>query len=553
MESHVLALSMLCPWSPPAVGILCNTTQCEVLNTSARLVANLALDHANIPPLLADGVVHTLVHSLARCSNSCKRSVLRALRLLAVNSDCRDEVCSVDGVGTVAECLGSCDSHVTSAAIQTLQAVTKDCESVTSLCNKTTIQLIIRHCHHPQSSVCESAIKVLLSTAKCSDGRVALSNAGGIETLVGLMERYSTQRGVLREVVGALCLCCSDVISRQRLRDSGGLSKLIAMLASDAHLSLHGNILSALICYYFDEVSLKAMVKGMGLLQALVFHLSTNCCEPSGDEGSSDGGSGQRGMSPLDSEMDFDPSSPGLLTPVGVAPSHQTHPQPVKLDIPLMHLEDFDPVTTPPPGKRPRLEVDLDSSTPVPPNFVDSLLSSPSPYTAEERPCQTAPLPQPLHYQVIQLLSRVSHLRDCLPLLSAPDTLPPIIQAFTSADSPNLHVFKVLTRVFTNPHCFQDTLISLAPSTLQQSIYQDSSSGKLLSQQCGELLDRLSKVAESPYGQGVLAHMLLRGEGKERQASCLSLPILCRCVCMRVCVCVISPLHVAGLCVCVRL
>ena len=511
------------------VDILSNTRQCDTLNTAARLVANLALDVPNIATLQADGAIRVLVNSLNKGSNPCKRSVLRALRLLAVSSDCRDEVVSVEGVQAVADCLQSTDSNVTVAAIQTLQALTHDSDSLVPLCNKTTLQLIVRHCHHSQANVRESAMKVLLNTAKCSDGRIALSSAGGIETLVGFMESYSEQVSTQHEVVSAVCLCCRDVISRQRLRDCGGLAKLIAMLSQDEHSAIYNNILSALVCYYFDEATLKTMVKSMGLIKALVFHLNRESSEPETTCSEiSDLDSSQRGVSPIDSEMDFDYSpDPSTLTDVNVPrtteETESSHVLPIALD-------DL-PVCTPPPSKRQRLELDLTTASPVPPNFVDSLLSSPSLYSVEERPSHPPHTPQPLQHQAIMLLSRVSHLKDCLPLLSAPNTLSQIIHSFTSTEPPNLHVFKVLTRVFTNAHCFQDTLLTMAPSKLYQ--YKDNSTS--VSRLCGELLERLSKVADSPYGQGVLAHMLLRGDDKEKHASCLGLPLLCRFVGNGVC------------------
>ena len=183
--------------------------------------------------------------------------------------------------------------------------------------------------------------------------------------------------------------------------------------------------------------------------------------------------------------------------------------------------------------------------------------------------------------QVVLLLSRVSHLRDCLTSLAVPDVLLAILDYFASQKPPNSHVFKVLTRVVTNPHCFQDCLTSLVPSRIyehlslpadmpctptepclgglvspldipsplsshllppspqhrQQSFLSPlycgspllfSDSCLVFHSMCRELLERLAKVAESPYGQGVLAHMLLRGEMREKHASCLALPLLCR-------------------------
>lgn len=43
---------------------------------------------------------------------------------------------------------------------------------------------------------------------------------------------------------------------------------------------------------------------------------------------------------------------------------------------------------------------------------------------------------------------------------------------------------------------------------------------------CVQLLEKLSRVAESPYGQGVIAHMLLRGDNRDVMAGSLGLILL---------------------------
>ena len=43
---------------------------------------------------------------------------------------------------------------------------------------------------------------------------------------------------------------------------------------------------------------------------------------------------------------------------------------------------------------------------------------------------------------------------------------------------------------------------------------------------CVQLLEKLSRIAESPYGQGVIAHMLLRGDNRDVMAGSLGLILL---------------------------
>ena len=557
---------------PDTVRILRTGSHPDLLNTAARLIANLALDHTHIPTLQSLGVVPALTSILTRgvITNTCKRSVLRAIRIFSSNPECREEVKSCDGAQAIVDCLQSQDSDVAVSAIQTLQVLTQDSDPdiVALLCNKTAMQLITRYCSHSEALVRESSMNLLLNSAKISDGRVALSSAGGVETLVGFVETYIDNPSVLQEVVSATCLCCRDVISRQRLRDCGGLQRLISMLSQEKSVCLHGNILSALVCYYFDEATLKVLVKGMGLLTALVFHLKNmasgeykvHSVESKPDE---EQAKDVTESSPLENVVEFDWSTrPGisfadppnpLTSDLGTTMDSNETVDYLSLDNKVEEispvLSDDPPHITSPPAKRPRLELDLERLTPLPPNFLDSLLSSPSPYKADRKPPDSlfSTEPSASHdSQVILLLSRVSHLRDCLSSLSSPDILSAILDYFVSTDPPNTHVFKVLTRVFMNPHCFQDILLTLVPSKLFKQLQSQCSLrisphnsmhvGPSSSQEtkfhpmCEELSKRLSKVAESPYGQGVLAHMLLRGGEREKQASCLSIPTLCRLV-----------------------
>ncbi len=251
-----------------AVGFL-RSDDFAVLNTAARLTANICLDVGHIPSLLTTDVVGLLIPALSRENTDCKRSVLRTLRLLAANDKCRAEIVSRGGLDAVIDCLQCSNEQAIVAAMQTVQALILD-SFTAPLCTKSTLQVVVNYCSHTKESVREIALKLLLSASKCSEGRAALSSSGGVEALVQLMEQAGE---LLCEVVTALCICCRDVTSRQHLRDCGGLKTLTSLLRDDSQAGLHMSIMSALICYYFDETTLKSMVVSMDLLPTLVHHL----------------------------------------------------------------------------------------------------------------------------------------------------------------------------------------------------------------------------------------------------------------------------------------
>lgn len=550
------------------VGYLQTSITSDGISTTARVLANLALDRDHIPALHELAVVEQLTRLLAQgdMDVNCKKNVVRALRLFCSADECLEELKKNDGVLLLLDCLKSDHVELAESALQAVEMTSThgDPDVLQWLCNKETMQCLIRYCNHSKFKIRKRAMCILLSSAKILDGRIALSSAGGVETLVAHMESSNRTSTMYREVVCALCTCCRDVISRQRLRDCGGLERMIAMLADTSHAVLHQNIMSALVCYYFDENTLKLMVTKMGLLQTLSYHLKRmtsrskeiicglpyHCMEarPSSDSTELEEAYMESMTESSQSLSDDQDSSltaaenptkrPRLTDPESPPPSK--HP---RLDLETPPQSKLQTLEMSPLNQCPRLDPEMDASGSTPISFLDSLLSSPSPYKSSVESSRPPDSPtigdfnSTFESQVILMISRMSHMRDCLVSLSYTDMLLAIVDFFVSSRPPNVHISKVLTRVFMNPHCFQNCVSSFVPSKIYKILRQSdlplppASDGADASffGCCLVLMEHISKNAESPYGQGVLAHLLLRGSDKEKQASCLSIPLLCRC------------------------
>ena len=579
---------------PLTVGYLQSSTDADAAGTAARLLANLALDQAHIPALHKCGVVRHLSQLLARgnVDVNCRKNVVRALRLLCGVQECLEELKQSDGVPLLLECLKAENVDLALGALQAMEVVSGegDQEVLQWLCSKEIMQCVVRYCNHSKPRVKQRAMNVLLNSAHILDGRMALSSAAGVETMVAFMESSEKASTIFHKVVCALCTCCRDVISRQRLRDCGGLERLITMLADPTHSSLHGHMMAALVCYYFDETTLKLMVTRMGLVQTLCYHLREITMEQNAvanDKRSPlfPDAKEENTIEIMESEDQQSASSNVPALPPSPPPSAEGQ-QPFQLSSPAPSTKEEDlqlclptiasqnpdqdqqlfslagadisvrkrpstehpsPSTTsnspPPPSKRPHLEEENSLNT-TPTSFLDSLLSSPNPYqTTQSSSCRPPVSPligdghSTFEAQVIMMISRMSHMIDCVITLSYPDTVLTLLSYLVAINPPNNHISKVLTRIFTNPHCFQNCITALVPSKLHQIIRRSdpppcatvADPGTDLLRLCRGLMGHLAKIAESPYGQGVLAHLLLRGSEKERQASCLSLPLLCRC------------------------
>lgn len=501
------------------VGYLQTSTNSDAVGTTARLLANLALNPAHVLTMHQHSVVAQLSRLLAQGNMdvNCKKNVVRALRLFCSVRECFEELKQSDGIPLLLDCFKSDHVELALGALQAIEVMSADADTdvLQWLCNKTTMQCVVRYCNHSKPKVKQRAMNVLLNSVKVPYGRTALSSAGGVETLVAFMESTDRNSSIFHSVVHALCTCCRHVNSRQRLRDCGGLERLIHMLADPAHVILHGDIMAALVCYYFDENTLKLMVTKMGLLQTLCYHLK-QMASTSGHVGPHQEGAIEEAALPPETKEE---SSMDVSETVDV--NRQPSPSP----------SDH----SPPPSKRPRLD---DSPNVTPTSFLDSLLSSPNPYqniSTSSRGLDSSLVGNStLESQVILVVCRISHMRDCLVTLSYPDTLLCLLNYFTGSTPPNVHISKVLSRIFMNPHCFQNCIVSLVPSKIYVMIRKSDPStqsevGTELAGMCKDHLKYISENAESPYGQGVLAHMVLRGSDKEKQASCLSMPLLCRC------------------------
>ena len=668
--------------------LLSNCSSAHVLNTVARAVGNIA--SSGRFPSVGRGEVFVMVRELTRSISlhknaGCLQSCLRAVRLLGSDGALREELKLCETLTTIT---GSCLREelpipVVSAALHALEQLLTDssCSSPELLstlwsAGNEPVSLISRFVQHSNHFLQQRAVSILCECAQHSDGKAALSRAGGIECLVKMLSSESPDEHMVAQVISSLCLCCRDVHSRQKLRDCGGLHILVDILRDEQLVALHSDVLSALVCYYFDENTLRYMVRCLGLLRSLVYQLASMAAKakektsvsqespgvvaaetmstPSslvmelaevgsglclGEEGIASLGCSSR-SSPIYSDFssslssiprqfdhsrssspkllsaacssdDLSPSSPlpsdddapssppplvasitlsdtvmsevavGNLSPLStslsplstsLSPTYR-HSFPLPDEASLQKL--YSSMSSPPPSSssftKPKVQLDHTANQ-MPTNFIDSLLSSPTYYHHSHTPKEdtTFSITDPkntANTKTLLLLSRVSHLRDCLPCLASSDTLPVILDYFFATGTTDIHCFKVLSRVFSNPHCFQDCVLNLAPSLLLEHMCDTTTSAALQNtstdsdmifgysspcspphsavsedtsaifnmhqDSCQQLFGKLSHVAESPYGQGVIAHLMLRGDNKETTAGALSLTLLQKYVTVR--------------------
>ena len=114
------------------------------------------------------------------------------------------------------------------------------------------------------------ALSVLIGLSEHHNFRPAFGNAGGISLFTSLLEIDNFT--VKEKLISVLCLCCKEAVNRVKLRDEGVLKLFIEFLKDNLYKALHLRIVSALVCFLYDEASFDTLLE-CGLVPVLISHL----------------------------------------------------------------------------------------------------------------------------------------------------------------------------------------------------------------------------------------------------------------------------------------
>lgn len=608
--------------------MLQNTTSPKLFNCIARLIANVAKDPENVTALQESLVVPEIAKGFSSCNDvDCKLSIIRALCVLAKYRDLRKAIHNHEGFSALLECLKSEDAKVSVAAVFAIEVfiASKEPEYSSELCTVGGVVAIVKLMVELTTKCIKPALNIISICANKPDCRGDVGTSGAVESLIQMSSDPRLDK-FLPKIILILCSMCNDVIGRQKMKDFGGLKILIAKLNDTEFLNLHTNVLSAIRHYYFDEATLKFMVEKLELHKTLVNCLNRETCShesnasddknemsSSGEEASVDSLYGLMQSSPSTmsrsstpaSLQDVDDSSKDQLSsfppdlsvvsyraqdlPDTVTEGNDFCSESEKLAVSLLS-SDLDhslssSTSSSSSRKRQPLHIDIiNNTTHTPPNFVDSILSSPKAYRSPLIHSPTSSYS--FSDQVSLLLSRISLISQCQELLATADTLTAILKYICSVSPCNPYCLKIMNRVLKNPKCFEKAILAFIPSVIWRDMCivpwpskqaTESNSETLqpitlevedrntceptlfafylkrlvslvntvsrndpgcptnmsnftntLQYMGAELLSVLCKVAESPFGTGVLSSMLLRGGCREKEACVSAVPFVCQ-------------------------
>ncbi|XP_036174162.1 armadillo repeat-containing protein 5-like [Myotis myotis] len=500
----------------------------SIQNRAARALGNLAMEAESCAHIHSAGAVPLLIESLTAYQDSpCLQSVIRALRNLADSPQHRLALAQQGAVRPLAELLAAApDPALTLALLRALLELSRDCSRACAeqLSLGGGLGPLVSLASHPKGIVRESAVLILANL--CAQGlvRPALGNAGGVEVLLGELQQRRGPGGAgpasQQPLVRAVCLLCQEAINRARLRDAGGLELLMGLLRDPHASAWHPCVVAALEGFLYDTGAL-GQLQALGLAPLLAGQL---CGELADEEGE-----GKEAAS-------WD--SPGEQTPERVearsfrsvrsrliSEGYATGPEDISPD----RSPERCPRPPPPPAPPEQAQVASPARGPA-------LVQTPRgrrPAT-EESWGREGP--------ALLLLSHFSRAPDPSGALVTGPVLGGLLACVTKAPGPpSPRALRILARLTCNPACLEAFVCSYGAALLRAwlvlgvapddwpTLRARPPSQRSQHQGLGEmLLQNLTVQAESPFGVGVLTHLLLSGSPEDRVACALTLPFICQ-------------------------
>nr|CAD7427753.1 unnamed protein product [Timema monikensis] len=565
---------------PSLVVILRNMTRDCVLCRASRLVGNLAQTPSVAQQLHSAEIVAPLVTILGtkNTSNSTILMTIRALRLLWSVAKRRADMLKCNTVRLVVTLL---EREQTSSFIKgIMKAVAVFTSECTEQCAKQVygegsgftqlvriasidyvkseaLQSLVNLCHVPlfrpflgQAGVVALIVAEINQRPDSSmqDDSICKWCKGQEETInQGSECECSHVDPWHQSLLEALYQLCRESVNRARVREEGGLALLLCALRR----SLHGGVLAALVHFLYDEPSLELMVQD-GLVGVLATHLKTSrkrqftgqsppnkrfrASSPSyqqvvreqesrgvadGDtlvgsnecglvtpwEGSSSPtmGTSPGGWSPTDGSW-----SPGEQASAGRSPSSPCSPP----SSPCSSLLDYPEVYSP-------VEMTDDSDA-----YGDPILTR---ICTKSSSSQDGKMEEDVKLGIlVMLLTRVTYLEGPVEDLISHSTLTTLLDYYSNKVAnphPNILVRIVRNFKYFMPLVTQQFVLAVN-SRLNQPCQHEGDKCQKSCTMARILLKNLELQAESGFGEGQLAHTLLRGGQANQQVVAVSVPFI---------------------------
>ncbi|XP_033748539.1 armadillo repeat-containing protein 5-like [Pecten maximus] len=262
---------------PTIADLFCTSESVSIQNRSCRALSNAAMLSVNADSVFGTDTVDRVAELLQLTpSKESKLIYCRILRLLGKTQKHLEKLVVCDAVRCVVKLLSDEDKDVKSAALRMVfETSNQGCSSgfASQVVSAGGIAELLSGVTHEDSTTAHQSFTTLIRLADHSHARAELGNAGGITQFIDYFEGLGNfDKDKRFSVLNVLCLCCKDVVNRVKIRDNNILPKFLDSLKDNEYKRLHDRVISALLCFLYDESSLELLLQ-KGLIPLLLTHL----------------------------------------------------------------------------------------------------------------------------------------------------------------------------------------------------------------------------------------------------------------------------------------
>ncbi|XP_064612732.1 armadillo repeat-containing protein 5-like [Liolophura sinensis] len=207
-----------------------------------------------------------------------KKTCCRALRLLGHSEKHRKKLVEEGGLFPVACLVKEEDEALMDCGLRALSELSNKCsiECAKQVQNAGAMSRLVELVQEkdPTSKQYSFSLKILMNLTEQANARPSVGNAGGITLFLSLF-KDDTKGNNKVPLLNALCLFCREAVNRVRIRELGILDVLLKALRDDSLAVLHGRIVSAFVCFIYDDPSLIHLLS-LGLIGTLLEHFQSS-------------------------------------------------------------------------------------------------------------------------------------------------------------------------------------------------------------------------------------------------------------------------------------
>ncbi|XP_069135474.1 uncharacterized protein [Argopecten irradians] len=263
---------------PTLAELFCTSESVSIQNRSCRALSNAAQLPVNADAIFSTDTVDRVVELLELTpSKESKLIYCRIIRLLGKTQKNLDRLVAADAVRCIVKLLTDEDRDVKSAALRMVfETSNQGCSSTgftSQVVSAGGISELLSGVADDDSTVAHQSFTTLIRLCDQAHARAELGNAGGITKFIDYFEGLGNfDKDKRFSVLNVLCLCCKDVVNRVKIRDNNILPKFLDCLKDTEYKRLHDRVISALLCFLYDESSLELLLQN-SLIQLLLAHL----------------------------------------------------------------------------------------------------------------------------------------------------------------------------------------------------------------------------------------------------------------------------------------